>query len=116
MRAPAFDAKAHRPADHELGELALGAVRRRPAADDAPAADDGDAVGDLEDLVELVADEDHARALGPKTAQHLEDLARLLGRQHRGRLIQHEDPRVAVDGLQDLDTLLLADGELVDPR
>src|SRR5207237_6145145 len=65
-------------------------------------------------LVELVADEERACPRGPEAAEDLEDLARLLRRQDRGRFVQHEDPCVAIDGLEDLDTLLLTDGELVD--
>ena len=39
----------------------------------------------------------------------------LLRCQDRGWLVQDEDLRVAVEGLQDLDALLLADRELPDP-
>src|SRR5439155_17878344 len=85
--------------DHELRELALGAVRRSAAAGDPSAPDHGDAIRDLEDLVELVADEDDARALRAKLPEHAEDLARLLRREDGGRLVEDEDPRVAVDRL-----------------
>ena len=34
------------------------------------------------------------------------------GREDRGRLVHDQDPRLAVERLQDLDALLLADGEL----
>ena len=44
--------------DHQLGEVVLVRLRRDATADDLPAPDDGDLVRDLEDLVELVADED----------------------------------------------------------
>ena len=40
----------------------------------------------------------------------------LLRRQHGGRLVEDQDPRLAVERLQDLDPLLLADRELPDPR
>src|SRR5207245_2075825 len=78
------------------------------------APDHGDAIRDLEDLVELVADEDDARALRAKLPEHAEDLARLLRREDGGWLVEDEDPRVAVDRLKDLNALLLADGELID--
>ena len=42
-------------------------------------------------------------------AQHAEQLLRLLRRQHRGRLVEDQHLRVAVERLQDLDALLLAD-------
>src|SRR5207248_5774081 len=40
---------------------------------------------------------------------------RLLRRQDRGRLVEDEDPRLAIERLQDLDPLLLAERELPDP-
>src|SRR5207249_8821680 len=114
VRPAAIDAEADGSTDHELRELALGAVRRSAAAGDPSAPDHGDAIRDLEDLVELVADEDDARALRAKLPEHAEDLARLLRREDGGRLVEDEDPRVAVDRLEDLNALLLADGELID--
>ena len=39
----------------------------------------------------------------------LEQLVRLLRRQHGGRLVEDEDVGAAVERLQDLDALLLAD-------
>ncbi len=39
----------------------------------------------------------------------------LLRRQHRGRLVEDEEPGIAVERLDDLDALLLADRELPDP-
>ena len=60
-------------------------------ADDLAAPDDGDPVGDLEHLVQLVADEDDAVALLGEAPQDAEDLLGLLGRQDRGRLVEDED-------------------------
>ena len=42
--------------------------------------------------------------------------SRLLRRQHRRRLVEDQDARVAVERLEDLHPLLLADRELPDPR
>ena len=83
-------------------------------ADDPAAPDDGDPVGDLQDLVELVADEDDAVALGGEAPEDREDLLGLLGRQDGGRLVEDEDPRVPVERLEDLDALLPADRERAD--
>ena len=44
----------------------------------------------------------------------LEEHVRLLRRQHRGRLVEDQDARLAVERLQDLDALLLAERELPD--
>ena len=54
-------------------------------------------------------------ALG-QAADDLEQLLRLLRRQHGGRLVEDEDVRLAVERLEDLDALLLADGDVLDPR
>ena len=64
-----------------------------------------------QDLVELVADEDDAVAFVGEATQDREDLLGLLRRQHGGRLVQDEDPRLAVERLEDLDALLPADRE-----
>ena len=63
-----------------------------PLADDPAAPDDRDPVGDLEDLVQLVADEDDAVALGGEPPQDGEDLLGLLRRQDGRRLVEDEDP------------------------
>ena len=41
---------------------------------------------------------------------------RLLRRQHRGRLVEDQHLRPAVERLEDLDALLLGDGDVLDPR
>ena len=80
----------------------------------APAPEDGHAIGDVHHLLELVRDEDDPAALACHPAQALEELHRLLRSQDRGRLVEDEDVRSAIEVLQDLDALLLADGELPD--
>ena len=74
-----------------------------------------DAVGDLQHLVQLVADEDDGLALPRERADDLEELVRLLRRQDRRRLVEDEDLRLPVERLQDLDALLLADGDRLHP-
>ena len=61
-----------------------------------------------------MADEDDARALRREAAQDGEDLLGLLRRQHGGRLVEDEDARLAVERLEDLDALLLADRQAAD--
>ena len=104
------------PADHQPRQVGLrgpgrGHARRRHPA----AAHDRDPVGDREDLAELVADEDDAPALGGHRPEGREQLVGLLRGEHRGRLVHDQDPGAAVEHLQDLDPLLLADRELPDP-
>ncbi len=72
----------------------------------------GDAVGDGHHLVQLVRDEDDRPSLGGDLAQRQEQRVGLLRREHRGRLVEDEDTRVLVEGVEDLDALLLADTEL----
>ena len=49
-------------------------------------------------------------------AQRLEQRVRLVGREHRGRLVEDQHLRLFVERLQDLDALALADRELPDAR
>ena len=49
-------------------------------------------------------------------AHDAHQLVGLLRREHRGRLVEDEHPRVAGERLDDLDALLHADGEVVDER
>ena len=87
-----------------------------PCGRDPAAAHDRDPVRDRDDLVELVADEDDAPAGRGHRLQRPEQVLGLLRREHRGRLVEDEDPGAAVEELQDLDPLLLADAELPDLR
>ena len=108
-------ASTSRPTINAASERSRGVGRidrrHRPAA-----AQHRHAVRDRHHLVELVRDEDHGLALGGHRAQGREQRVRLLRREHRRRLVHDEDPRVAVERLQDLDPLLLADRELPDAR
>ena len=84
--------------------------------DGLAAAQHGDAVGDRRHLVQLVRDEDHRPAVVGHLPQRPEQHLGLLRREHRGRLVEDQDAGVAVERLQDLDPLLLAERELPDPR
>ncbi len=114
VRFAAVHGQLDRSADHQLGEVRLVGLRRDPLADDLAAPDDGDPVGDLEDLVQLVADEDDAVTRVGQPPEDPEDLLGLLRRQDRRRLVEDEDLRVAVQDLEDLDPLLPADRERAD--
>ena len=103
-----------RPADHHLGELGLRGVGRACLPDDPPAAEDRDAVRDLHDLVELVADEHDGPSRLPELPQVAEQVLRLVRGEHRRRLVQDQDLDTPVEGLQDLDALFLADREVLD--
>ena len=79
-----------------------------------PTSQNGDAIGDFENLVELVADEDDCIAAGAKVTERVKKLIRFGRGQHRGRLVEDEDARVARQHAQDLDPLLLAGGKVRD--
>jgi hypothetical protein len=66
--------------------------------------------------VQLVRDEDDGAPLRCHLAQRRDQRVDLLWRQHRRGLVEDQDAGVAVQRLQDLDALLLADGELPDAR
>ena len=110
------DAQQYLPADHQPGEALLGRARRGQRVDLLPAPQDGDPVGDVGHLVQLVADEDDRLALLGEAADDREQLLRLLRRQNRRRLVEDEDVGSAVERLQDLDALLLADRDVVHER
>jgi len=61
-----------------------------------------------------VGDEDDRVALLLEVDELFEELGRLLGRQHGGRLVEDEDLRAAHEGLEDLDLLLHADRDVHD--
>ena len=83
-------------------------------ADGGAAPHHGDVVGDREHLVELVGDEQDRVALGLELAQVVEERVDLLRHQHRGRLVEDDDLGAAVEHLEDLDPLPLADAEVLD--
>ena len=114
MRHAAVDDQLDLAADHQLGQVVLVGLGRLALADDPAAPDDRDPVGDLEHLVQLVADEHDAVALAGEPSQDREDLVGLLGRQHGRGLVEDEDPGVAVERLEDLDPLLPADRQRAD--
>ena len=81
---------------------------------DAAVAQHRDLVADLHDLVELVRDEDESAVVGGELTKRDEEVIDLGRREHRGRLIEDEELGVAVQGLEDLGALSLADRELPD--
>ena len=101
-------------ADHQLGELTRGGAGRVDGRDRRTAADHGDLVGDREDLVELVGDEDDREALGLELAQIAEELVHLLRHQDGGGLVEDDHLRAAVEDLEDLHALAGTDAQLLD--
>jgi hypothetical protein len=101
----------HRP--HEAVDL-VG--RRIGSGDDAAVAQHRHAVRGAPDLGELVRHEDDAAAARGDALADLQEPFDLGGQQHRGRLVEDEQPRPPHQALDDLDALALADREVVDDR
>jgi hypothetical protein len=102
--------------DHQQRQIVLAGLRGRLLGDELAGAQHRHAVGHRHHFVELVADEDDAHAIGDEVAQRGEQRLGLLRRQHRGRLVEDEDARPAVQRLENLDPLLFADRQCADPR
>ena len=109
-----LDPQQHVAADHQARQAALGGALGRHRVDLLAAPQHRHAVGDVEHLVELVRDEHDRRAVLGQRAQHLEQVLRLLRRQHGGRLVEHEHLGAAEQRAQDLHALLGADAEVLD--
>ena len=109
------DPQLHVAADHERGQLRVGALRAA-LADHLALPDHRDPVGDGLDFLELVRDEDDGAAVRAEVAHDAEEVLGLAGGEHRGRLVQDQDAGLAHQRLDDLDPLLDADGEFLDHR
>ena len=101
-------------AHHQLGQLTGGHLGRQHGPHRGAAPDHGDLVGDGEDLVQLVADEDDRDALLLQLAQVAEQLVDLLRHQDGGGLVEDHDAGAAVEHLEDLHPLAGAHAELLD--
>ena len=93
---------ASRPAVSGAGEHCLAAAHHRHPRRIA------------DHLAQLVGDQHHRVAVVREAAHEGERLDRLLVGQHRGGLVQDEDPGAEQQHLEDLDALLLGDGERAD--
>ena len=99
--------------DHERRELFLGRAFGRQCLYDLSSTQDGYTVRDVENFIQLVADEDDRHAFARERPEDPEQLDCLLGRQDGGRLVEDEDVRSSIERLQDLDALLLPDSDVL---
>ena len=105
-------AHQHLTPDHLRGQRGLGIARGR-VPHDPTAANDRDLVGDRTHLAQLVGDE-HDRGPGIGELTHdRHQLVRFLRGEHRRRLIENEDLRLARQGLDDLHALLGAHRQIL---
>ena len=101
-------------AGHIVGELAVIQILGVSGDDQFAAAEDGEALGDLKDLVELVADEKYGDALLLQMQDDLEKRLHFLAGQGRCRLVHDDQARVEHQRAADGDHLLFGDGERAD--
>ena len=99
--------------DQLLGGVHLGLRRLQR---DAAAVEHDETVGDVVDVMDVVADEQDRAAAGAHRADEAEDLLGLGQRQRGGRLVEDDQVGLVVDGAGDGDALALAAGELADDR
>ncbi len=102
-------------ASGHVGGDALPVEARGGAGDDVgPGAEDGEALGDREDLVELVGDE-HERDAAPAQGLHeREQAGHLVVGQRRRGLVHDDDPGLVHQRPADRGQLLVRDGEPLD--
>ncbi len=84
------------PADDQADDVVLGDRAGGDGAGDAAVAQHRGAVGDRVDLVDVVRDEDDARALGDNAADQREQALDVALRQERRRLVEDEQRRRSV--------------------
>ena len=83
-------------------------------AGDPSLPDDDDAVADMEDVGEAMADHQDRDAARLELLDQAHQHADLLGRQRRGRLVEEQQPRLELEGAGDGDELALAAGQRAD--
>ena len=83
---------------------------------DFAAVEHHEAVGDVVDMMDVVADEQDRAAARANRADEAEHLLGLGQRQRRGRLVKDDQIGIVVDGPRDGDALPLATGELANDR
>ena len=83
---------------------------------DLAAVEHHETVGDVEDVVDVVADEQDRAAARPHLAHEVENLGGLGQRERRRRLVEDDQVGLLVDGAGDRHALALAARELADDR
>ena len=87
----------------QVGELTGGRCCGVERGDRSPVAQNGYAVCDPQYLVEVVRDEQHARATGRRLTDELVDPLTLTDWEEPGRLVQHQDGGLVAGGARNRD-------------
>ena len=98
-------------ADHQADQIGLVDVGDGAGANFLAVAQAGPAIGDAENLVELVRDEENRAIVFFQLLDDDEEIADLARRQRGGRLVHDDDARVMRQRAGDLDQMLLRDAE-----
>ncbi len=104
------------PPDHRADDPLRVELRACDLVDDSAVAQHREAVAQLGDLVEPVADEDGRQPVLAQVADDVEEAVGLLARQRGGRLVEDQHRRVAVERAGDHHELLVTGAELADGR
>jgi len=110
-----FKGEDNLAAHHQLSQFALAYPGGAdPCGGDAALPEHRHPVSNCQHFIQFVTDKNDGMPAGHHALQGGDEFSDFLRCQHRGRLIQDEDARAAVQHLQDLDPLLLAHTELPD--
>ena len=100
-------------ADHQFDHLLAGEALDGARVDVLAVPQEGDAVGDLKNLIEPVADINDPDTLRFQFVDHPEQSLGFAGGEGGAGFIHHDDACILRECLGDLDDLLLGDGEAV---
>ncbi len=90
---------------HELGELLRIDIGRFDGCHGAPSTHNRDRVSDRQHFIEVVRDEDDRFAFRFELSEAVEELVNFLRHEDRGRFVEDEDLRTAIEDLHDLGAL-----------
>src|SRR6202012_5619054 len=102
-------------ADRGRRFVAFAEVLRRPFGDDLAGGDDRHPVGEALRLVHVMGGEEDRLAERPQSRDHVPELAPRRWVEAGRRLVEEEELRVAAPGKADVESPLLAAGELARP-
>jgi hypothetical protein len=103
-------------ADHRLDQGRLARLRRGGLRDLPAVAEHGHGVGDAQDVLDEMRNEDDAGAFVPQPFQRCEQAFHFRRRQRRGRLVENDDAGARRQHAGDFDQLLQPDREVAEPR
>ncbi|TXT50689.1 MAG: hypothetical protein FD137_267 [Spirochaetes bacterium] len=104
------------PSHHLIGDSLAVHVRHLVGADHAAVPHHRDPVAELEDFIQLVADENDSVAVGPELLEFHEELVGFLGGEDGSGLVQNKNLGSAVEGLEYLKLLAHGNRDVHHPR